>query len=135
MHKEIKICRKNESQSDEIVLKIPVNGILKISDDCIIAVDVTIRDMTDRYRNDQNVINSFIRECCIEDPRAQTRASDLYSFFRQWSKNRFAWSFKKFGQAMTNRYKKKKHGWYFYYGISLRKDEPKQQNINFETRD
>lgn len=81
-----------------------------------------VLEATHKYQRRQDILGDFIDECLIEDPLAETPANILYDAFKKWweeNMSKTPWSIKKFGHAMTKRYKKEKHGHYIYYGITL----------------
>jgi putative DNA primase/helicase len=44
----------------------------------------TVREATEEYRVEMDVLAAFLDECCIFDQRAQARASELYEAYKRW---------------------------------------------------
>ena len=70
----------------------------------------------------------FIEECCEINPYTEIKAGEIYdSFSKWWEKNisKKVLSQKKFGEAMTKRFRKRKSdGIKIYCGIQLKDDVP-----------
>jgi putative DNA primase/helicase len=43
-----------------------------------------IIDAVREYRADQDIVGRFLEQCCIRDPQATVRPSDLFDAFRAW---------------------------------------------------
>jgi putative DNA primase/helicase len=43
-----------------------------------------IAEETEKYREDEDLITQFLRECCEEDHFSRVQAKDLYDAFRKW---------------------------------------------------
>lgn len=85
-----------------------------------------IRESTQEYKNEMDVISSFIEDCCsIEE--WETNANDLYSEYEKWAKlsNEFVMSKTKFGRELAKKFEKERKSYgVVYKGIRLLKDSP-----------
>ena len=43
-----------------------------------------VKEATEEYRSDMDVISDFIGECCIKEPMAEMKAKILYDTFKKW---------------------------------------------------
>jgi putative DNA primase/helicase len=58
---------------------------------------------TNEYRQDQDVVGQFLRECCTEDPDRQIAAKVLYEAFREWQESngyQRPWTQNRFGRFL-----------------------------------
>jgi putative DNA primase/helicase len=65
-----------------------------------------VLDATKEYRSQQDVLGTFLRECCIMNTSSVVGASRLYGAFKIWCDDngeKTQWSQRKFGMAMTER--------------------------------
>jgi putative DNA primase/helicase len=91
-----------------------------------------VKESTLRYRADEDYLQDWIDERCVLDPYAQTPAGRLYENFADWyvlriNKNRKKTpSQRAFGQMLSKRFRREKHGTYIYYGLECDEiiDEP-----------
>jgi len=44
-----------------------------------------VREMTETYRREMDVVSGFVAECCVLDPNASETASDLYDAYCHWA--------------------------------------------------
>lgn len=60
---------------------------------------------TAKYRAEQDVIASFLGECCIRRPDTKARAADIYDAYKAWcaANGEVAKTQRQFGAAMTDR--------------------------------
>lgn len=87
-----------------------------------------ITDATAQYRRDEDLLEDFIEECCLREPGARGKSSDLYNRFVTWYKDNHGqkqptgtW----FGKEMGKKFDRTKmNGCNVYHGIRL--DEPIQ---------
>ena len=56
---------------------------------------------TDEYRNEQDLLGEFLRECCVTEPGASVRASELYEAFQKYTGSKTSQT--KFGAALSER--------------------------------
>jgi putative DNA primase/helicase len=91
-----------------------------------------VKEATQRYRADEDYLQDWIDERCTLDPYAESPASKLYENFADWyvlriNKNRKKTpSQRAFGQMLSKRFRREKHGTYIYYGLDCDEilDEP-----------
>jgi putative DNA primase/helicase len=91
-----------------------------------------VKEATQRYRADEDYLQDWIDERCVLDPYSQAPASKLYENFSDWyvlriNKNRKKTpSQRAFGQMLSKRFRREKHGTYIYYGLDCDEviDEP-----------
>lgn len=82
-----------------------------------------VKEATKRYRADEDYLQDWIDERCTLDPYTQAPASRLYDNFSDWyvlriNKNRKKTpSQRAFGQMLSKRFRREKHGTYIYYGL------------------
>lgn len=85
-----------------------------------------IRESTAEYKNEMDIISSFIEECCsIEE--WETNANALYAEYEQWAKssNEYVMSKTKFGRELAKKFEKERKSYgVVYKGIRLLKDSP-----------
>jgi putative DNA primase/helicase len=70
----------------------------------------SINDATKEYRNEMDIINTFVDECCQIIPNYETPAQEVYNEYSEWSKrgNEYLMSLTRFGKEMAKRFDKKK---------------------------
>jgi len=91
-----------------------------------------VKEATQRYRADEDYLQDWIDERCILDQHSESPAGKLYENFSDWyvlriNKNRKKTpSQRAFGQMLSKRFKREKHGTYIYYGLDCDEiiDEP-----------
>jgi putative DNA primase/helicase len=49
-----------------------------------LAEPMAIRNATEEYRDEMDVLGSFIKECCIQGPGASIRARELFRAYQEW---------------------------------------------------
>lgn len=76
---------------------------------------------TSEYRTEQDTIGEFIADCCIVEPNAKAKGSDIYGAFRWWMKTRGEkpWSAKAFSQEITHRFDRHRNNGTWYLGIGV----------------
>ena len=82
-----------------------------------------IKQASQDYREEMDVIEAFISECCVIGNDYKIKASELFDAYKKWADETNNWegmSNTKFGMEISKRFKKKKtmHG-IFYYGVDL----------------
>lgn len=80
-----------------------------------------IRDSTAEYRNGQDLIGSFVSECCVEGEFYAIKASELYDAYKAWCEVNGEWSVnqRRFGMSMGERgYEKHKSSSIIYRKIT-----------------
>jgi len=78
---------------------------------------------TNQYRQEEDILEGFIKDCCYEDPKTLTPSADLFDKFKEWySENVTKRGFvgrKQFGRMMGMRFDRVKKGTQHYVGIGL----------------
>jgi len=62
-----------------------------------------VRELTEEYREESDVLKEFLEECCILDPQAQVSNSDIWQAYQNWCKDnsiRYPLGRKRFAQAL-----------------------------------
>ena len=83
-------------------------------------------DASKEYRRSEDLIQSFIDDCCFESSGAEVTARDLYDTFKKWFEinvSRRALSQKKFGSLFGKKFQRSKSGICKYFGIGLLESE------------
>lgn len=79
---------------------------------------------TNELRRDEDVISSWIAECCVLDDHATTQAKDLFESFSQWYEKNVSKRGKSqrwLGYRLQRRFRRVlQGGCYFYEGIAIR---------------
>jgi len=82
-----------------------------------------ITDATEQYRRDEDLLADFIDECCLIEPGAKAKSSDLYGIFEKWylaNVGKKVPSGTWFGKNLSHKFEKNKQsGCVFYHGIGL----------------
>lgn len=89
-----------------------------------------IKENTRVYREEMDVIESFLGDRAVKGPGYQEQASLIYKEYRNWAEenNQYAMNSTKFGREMEKKFKKKKTKQFnVYEGFKLTKD----QRMNF----
>jgi len=83
----------------------------------------SVRDATEEYRRDEDLLADFLDECCHIADKTEVGASAIYDAFKEWMaeniSKRSVISQKNFGKMMKGRFDKVKRGTYFYKGLRL----------------
>lgn len=86
----------------------------------------TVTEATKEYRDEMDVINSFVEEMTQPIKNWETKAADVYEVYTQWGKtnNEFVMSATRFGREMGKRFdKKRRSDGAYYVGLRLAKDD------------
>ncbi|MFC1799116.1 phage/plasmid primase, P4 family [Thermodesulfobacteriota bacterium] len=82
-----------------------------------------VREATQEYQRDEDLLADFIEECCYVDKKAEATAKNLYDRFSEWWEENISKrvpSQRKFGLLMTAKnFEKKKSPNFVYFGIGL----------------
>jgi len=82
-----------------------------------------VLDSVKGYRAEEDVLNTFIEECCIALPESIIQASNLYSAYKSWGSegNMYILDKNRFGTQMSKKFKKGRNskGQIIYTGIGL----------------
>lgn len=85
----------------------------------------SVVEATKEYRQEMDIMNSFI-ECCLDEvPKTKERAAVVFQAYQRWARdnNEWAMSGTRFGKELSKRYEKiKDRTGTFYYGIKVKKD-------------
>jgi putative DNA primase/helicase len=87
----------------------------------------SIEDATKEYKNEMDIINTFVDECCQVVKNYETGAKEVYDEYANWSKqgNEYLMSLTRFGKEMGKRFEKKKtRSGIVYIGLRLSKNDP-----------
>ncbi|HLG79132.1 MAG TPA: phage/plasmid primase, P4 family [Ktedonobacteraceae bacterium] len=88
-----------------------------------LAIPSFIRLATEKYRDEEDKILQFIRECCLVQADAYVKASALYEAYKEWCKdNQFGSGMNAtlFGNEMSKRFEKRRgNAGMIYQGIGL----------------
>jgi putative DNA primase/helicase len=82
-----------------------------------------VRDATEGYRVEMDVLARFLDECCVFNTSAEARASDLYKAYTSWCEtaNERVESQSSFGQRLTEKgCERYRNNGIWYLGIGLR---------------
>jgi putative DNA primase/helicase len=72
-----------------------------------------VKDATDEYRTDQDVLVHFIATCCIQKAGIEASARELYQAYKSWAEetNEYVMNERGFSTALAERgFKKVRHG-------------------------
>jgi putative DNA primase/helicase len=71
---------------------------------------LTVTEATAEYKNEMDIIASWIEARCVEDATAETHAAPLYKSYKDWAEDNKEWimSQRKFGMMLTERGFKKR---------------------------
>ena len=77
-----------------------------------------VEDATQKYKEQEDVLNQFITECCVKNPTVGASITSLHDAFKRWGGG---WSIKTLGQELRRHgYIPVRHGpGMFYKGIGL----------------
>jgi putative DNA primase/helicase len=92
-----------------------------------LGVPEEVRDATEGYRSEMDVLAAFLEERCVVNQRASAGASALYGAYKEWCADagEAAISQRKFGRQLGERgFVKDKSGTIIWHGIGLRFDRP-----------
>jgi len=87
-----------------------------------------VRQATDRYQAEMDVLAAFLADCCVLEPNARAKAADLYQAYVQWCEQsgEHAEKQRSFGIRLSERGFEKRRsdraGAVVWYGIGLLKD-------------
>jgi putative DNA primase/helicase len=86
----------------------------------------TIENATQDYRNEMDLITTFIDQNCQEVPNWETSVGEVYNEYSEWAKrgNEYLMPLTRFGKEMSKRFeKKRKSSGIVYVGLRLNKDD------------
>ena len=86
-------------------------------------VPAAIREATDQYQEEQDLIGNWLSECCNQSPGSEASSAELYSNYQQWciiNGLRPASSIA-FGRRLSERGfpRRKSHGTWIFQGVEL----------------
>jgi len=81
----------------------------------------SVRQATEQYQEDEDLIGLFIKECCVLAPTAKIQSTPLYEAYKKWcDRNGIETiSFTLFGTKMSKRFEKETKKYAIYKGITL----------------
>jgi len=82
-----------------------------------------VTEATEEYRRNEDLLGDFVEECCIREPAAKAKGSDLYARFVDWYHDNVGqkeptgtW----FGKMLAQKFDKgKSNGVIVYHGVAL----------------
>lgn len=114
----------NEQLKDEAsgILAWLVRGCLQWQE-IGLAPPIEVKEATEKYRQNEDLLADFLDECCIIEPGAKVKASEIYAQFTEW----YAANIGKkvpsgtwFGRQLTQKFEKNKvDGYIRYHGVTL----------------
>jgi putative DNA primase/helicase len=85
----------------------------------------TVEEATKDYKNEMDIINTFVDECCSVVPGWETNVSDVYQVYSDWARrgNEYLMPLTRFGKEMGKRFEKKRRSQgIVYINVRLNKD-------------
>jgi putative DNA primase/helicase len=85
-----------------------------------------IRAATEAYRTEEDIIGTFLADCCIVERTATIRSKDLFAGYQKWAENAGERPIgtRRFGGTMTERgFQRFKTNGHWYSGIDLLRDD------------
>jgi putative DNA primase/helicase len=84
-----------------------------------------VKEATKHYRDEEDIIGSFIKERCTLEPHAEVQAGKLYEAYKSWAEHAglHAFNQKQFGKDVRDRfdsYENSHSGRTYYLGLELR---------------
>lgn len=107
------------------ILNWAIEGCLKYQEKGLEPVE-KVRQATEQYRSESDVISQFLQEETVEDNTARIKSSDLYGAYKDWCKKneKRVLSSTQFGKRIEEkRYRKELKTWVFYLGLRLNKPD------------
>lgn len=93
---------------------------------------LAVKQASNEYREEMDVIQSFINDKCIVGDGELVKSSELFKEYREWAKdtNNYEMNSRKFGQEIGKRFEKKRlNSGNFYLGIDIDKNQGYQFNM------
>src|SRR5205823_5527169 len=92
------------------ILRWAVDGCLAWQRDGL-GTATAVREATEGYRQEMDVLGRFIEECCVVEPRATVKSSSLYEAYKKWcdETRENALAQRTFSQRLVERGFEKKH--------------------------
>lgn len=78
------------------------------------------------YKNEMDVINTFMTDCTLIDSGSREKASEVYQEYAKWAKegHEYCMTQTKFGIEMSKKFLKKNlNGYVYYFGFMLKKND------------
>lgn len=85
-----------------------------------------IRQASQDYREEMDVIEAFIDECCIKKDGYKAKGTELFNAYRRWAEETNNWdgmSNTKFGIEIGKRFKKRRSNGTYYLGLDLKTNQ------------
>ena len=97
-----------------------INGYLDYQRDGLNPPNV-ILDQINQYKEDEDSVQTFIKECCSKDENSISNSTDLYKAYKEFCKedDLIIDSHTKFGSKISERFSKGNNGKVYYKGISI----------------
>ena len=96
----------------------------------------SVEDATKDYKNEMDMISTFVEQNCQEIPNWETSVADVYQVYSEWAKkgNEYLMPLTRFGKEMSKRFdRKRKASGIVYVGIRLNKDDGKYTYDKYST--
>lgn len=122
----------NKNLTNELREELPqilgwaVQGCVKWQKEGFDAMPKQIEEEVGCYKQEMDIVASFLKECTREKVLGREKAGDVYKEYSNWAKDgkEYLMSQTKFGIEMSKRYEKKNIGGYTYYiGFVLKKND------------
>lgn len=85
-----------------------------------------IKQASQDYREEMDVIEAFIDECCIKKDGYKVKGTELFNAYRRWAEETNNWdgmSNTKFGIEIGKRFKKRRSNGTYYLGLDLKTNQ------------
>lgn len=87
-----------------------------------------IKEQREEYREEMDIIQRFINDCCVVDSEREESASDLWETFKWWASNNHegahGYTSAQFGRDIVKRFtRKKRRDKNYYLGVGLKKND------------
>lgn len=110
------------------ILNWAIEGCMKWQEKGL-GIPAEVAAATDSYRNEMDILASFIEDCCVVNPLAKVNAMDLYKTYQKWcdETGEYTQNQRSFGMRIAERgFEKRKStgNKTFYFGIGLQGEIP-----------
>jgi len=97
-----------------------INGYFEYQRDGLNPPEI-ILDQINQYKEDEDSVQTFIKECCSKDENSISNSTDLYNAYKEFCKESdlIIDSHKNFGIKLSEKFLKGNNGKVYYKGISL----------------
>ena len=83
-----------------------------------------IAEQRDEYRTEMDVVEAFIKECCLLNTNYKVQAKILYQAYKEWAQDntQYVMSSNKFGRELCKRFVRFSSNGVYYKGIDVREE-------------